>query len=417
MRSKKINLTELLRSGLSQTDGTTPGLAMLKNLRTDGQKLVGLPTETTQIGDSRIPFSLGTVDGYIKSSGIWYNTSGTPISVLALTGAVKVVNLTKVLWIQDSVATYFLDSQGLHRVNPGGVDIPLVNTITQMNGQILVGGFLTDYNQLDKSYIGWSDIGSECFDLTRENTAGFYNPNIGEILNILPLQDNAIVLGSRGAAQMYYAGHVFGFRDLDIPLLKSKDLCASSTNQVIYVSKDGELIKVDKNGNFENLNFGWIGSDVVAVKYVNGRNWFVFTTASNSYILDSKGMFSYGHIIWGEYASGMLAVNTGFEQLSWEFRTNFMDGESAGLKHLFEIAITDGLTYPGSCIAYSEGISKTQGYKSLNSLNACKYPLAGQLISVGYRAAEKPKISYFAIEISKIDRRFGFGSTPYQGAS
>lgn len=414
MRSRKINLTDLLKVGLSPTDGATPGLSMLKNLRTDGNRLVGLATEAVQIGTLKYPFSGGIDDGYVTNAGVWFTSSSTPVTTQAFVGTPKFVNLIKVLWIQDDVKTYFLDSQGFHQVNPGGVDIPLVNTITQMNGQILVGGFLAGFNQLDKSYIGWSDIGRECFDLTRQNTAGFYNPNIGEIFNILPLQDSAIVLGSRGAAQMYYAGHVFGFRDLDVPLIKAKNLCASSTNVVLYVSKDGELIKVDKNGNFENLNFSWLGSSIVDLKYLNGRNWFVLSTSTNSYIIDSKGMFSFGHRIWGEYATGTLAVNTGFEQSTWEFQTNFMDLSKAGLKQLYEISISDNLATPGSVIAYSEGISITQGWRNLNKVSACKYPLSGQKISIGYKSTVAPKIDRFEIEISDFDQRFGHGKIPYQ---
>lgn len=415
MRPTKFDLGELLKVGLSPVDGTQSGFAVLKNLKSDGRRLVSCTAETTTKLSSCTPFTRGIADYYVTTAGIYSSLSGTPLKVHTFVGAIKVLNLIKVVYIQDSVSTFFIDASGIYNVNPSGAYIPLCNSIVQMNGQLIAAGVKDSFNNLDEGYVVWSTIGQDCFELSKENTAGFYNPNIGKVLGLIPLQDNAIILGSRGAAQMYYAAHTFGFRDLDIPLLKSSSLFAYSTNIGMYIAKDGSIIKVDKSGNFVNLNYSWIGKDVVDVRYLNGRNWFVLTTASNSYIIDENGMFSFGYKVWGEFTES-LVVESSFEQTTCEFRTNFMDLQRAGLKHLHEISISEEASTAGTVIAYSEGISKTQGYKSLNGLASVKYPIVGQKLAIGYKSAgSSATLNRFQIEISSFDRRFGFGKVAYGG--
>jgi hypothetical protein len=170
---------------------------------------------------------MNTDDYYITSAGIYSTASGTALKAYTFVGFVKIINLIEVIWLQDDVKTFIVDRTGIYDVNPSGNTIPLCNSIVHMNGQILYGGVKDGFQQLGQGFIGWSEIAFDRFTLSKENTSGFYNPNIGVIYNILPLQDSAIVLGSAGAAQMFYAGHIFGFRDLDIPKIKSVNLCAS----------------------------------------------------------------------------------------------------------------------------------------------------------------------------------------------
>jgi len=415
MRPTKFDLGELLKVGLSPIDGTQPGFAVLKNLKSDGTRLVSCTEDSVTKLSSCIPFTRGIADYYITTAGIYKSSSGTPLKVHTFVGAIKVLNLIKVVYIQDSVSTFFIDSSGIYNVNPSGAFIPLCNSIVQMNGQLIAAGIRDSFNNLDEGYVLWSTIGQDCFELSKENTAGFYNPNIGKALGLIPLQDNIIILGSRGAAQMYYAAHIFGFRDIDIPLLKNPSLFAYSTNIGMYIAKDGSIIKVDKSGNFSNLNFSWIGKDVVDIRYLNGRNWFVLTTADNSFIIDENGMFSFGYKIWGEFTESLVVENS-FEQTTCEFLTNFMDFHRAGLKHLHEISVSEKATAAGVVIAYSEGISKTQGYKSLNSLSSVKYPIAGHRLAIGYKSTgSSATIDRLQVEISSFDRRFGFGKIFYGG--
>lgn len=414
MRATKYDLEGLLKVGLSPILGFHPGLEVLNNIRTDGQKLVGCSIESTLKVGECIPFTMGTIDCYVTTTGVY--KAGSLILSRSFSGTINIVNLIKVVWIQDASGTVYVDSSGAYTVNPGGTATPLCNSLIHINGQIIGGGILDSFNQLDSGYIVWSTIGQDCFELSKDNMAGFYHPNIGIVYDVQPLQDSIIVLGSRGASQMYYAAHTFGFRDLDLPLLKGKALSASSTNICVYIAKDGSIIKVDKNGNFENINFSWLGKDVVSIKYLNGRNWFLLSTSSMSYILDEKGLFSFGYKVWGEHTE-KLVVNTDFVQTSWELRTTFMDFQRAGLKHLSEISLRDNTT-TGQVAAYSEGISKTQGYKSLNSLTSVKYPIAGQALSIGYKnTVGAPSIDRFQIETSAFDKRFGSGKIPYKGGA
>ena len=416
MRSKRQDLSEILKVGLTPKEGLQKGFSMLKNLKTDGDSLVGLPTESTFLRASCIPFTLGASDYYVTASGIFSTASGTALFAYTFVGPVKIVNLIEVVWIQDNVQTIIVDRSGIFTVNPTGHTIPVCNSIVHMNGQILAAGILDGFNQLNETYIAWSEIALDRFTLSKENTSGFYNPNIGSCYNILPLQDSAIVLGSRGAAQMFYAGHIFGFRDLDVPLLKAKNLCASSTNVCLYIAQDGSIVKIDKNGNFETLGFKWIGSDVIDVKYLNGRNLFIFTTASNSYCLDSKGMFSYGYRIWGEHNTKLVADTT-FEQSTYGFKTTDNDFGKAGLKFLTEIYVADNLRSPAvrTVEIFPSGTLTSQGAKPLNGLSASKYPIVGDTFAIAYTSNTKPEITKLAVDIQDQDRRFGFGYTPYGG--
>lgn len=418
MRSKRLDLSEILKVGLSPKDGVHTGLSMLKNLRTNGQALVGCPTLTTTKKASCEPFTLRSQSYYINSTGLFSTLSGTPLLVYTWVGTPKIVNMIDVVWLQDDVKTYIVDNYGISLVNPSGNQIPLCNDIALMNGQILCAGFLDGFNTLDDSFIGYSEISFDRFTLSKDNTAGFYNPNIGSCLNILPMQDNAIVLGSRGACQMFYAGHIFGFRDLDVPLLKAKHLCASSTNIVIYIAEDGNIVKIDKNGTSAYLGYRWIGKNTLTVRYLNGRNQFVFTTADNSYILDDKGMFSYGYKVWGEF-NNSVAVDTDFVQDSWEFGTFETDFGKAGIKIANEVFIQDSLRGLAQRFVKieSSGTVNSQGWKPLNLVSASKYPIGGDTFSLSYKTDTEPAITEAIVEIQDLDKRFGNGYTPYSGGT
>ena len=391
MRFEQLNLSEIFKVGLSKTDitGNALGLAHLKNLRSDGTWLQACPTEAvSKMGVSVIPFTLGIVDYYLKTDGIYDRLTNTQQYAYSFTGRIKIVNLIKVVWIQDDVSTLYMDANGVITLNPSGYETPMATALCTMNGQVLAGGIvsctLSGYTNLDLGYVGWSGIGVDNFELTKQNDAGIGNPNIGSVLDIQPLQDSAIVFGTRGACQMYYAGHIFGFRDIDIPAIKSKGLCASSTNLVLYVEKSGNLVTVDKNGAATTLGYSWIGKNAIDFKYLNGRNVFVISTSTMSYILDSVGMYSYGYKVYGEFNS-TLAVESSFEQLSYEFRTTFWDAARAGMKNMMEIYIRDGLsTLTRYAYGYSETVAATLGAKLLNTLDAVKYVLAGQNLAVGY---------------------------------
>ena len=412
MRLEQLTLSEIFKVGLPKEDpaGNILALAYLKNLKTDGTFLVGCPTETVTKMAECMPFSLGLADYYLTTTTI-KTLAGATKYTYTFEGRVKVINHIKVAWIQDDVKTLFLDSSGVTVANPSGHDIPICNAMCVMNGQIIGAGVRSSkvpgHEGLDQSYIVWSAIGEDNFELTKANDAGSGNPNIGILWDIAPLQDSAIVFGSRGAAQLYYAEHLFGLRDIDIPLIKSRGLCASSTNIALYISNKNELIQVDKNGTFKNLGFAWIGKDVVSLRYLNGRNTFVLTTNTVSYILDEHGMFSYGYKVWGEFNSS-LAVESAFEQSTYKFRTAFFNYSLVGLKFLEEISLRDALSGTDRTVKmYSESLSITQGTKILNSLHATKYPLVADSFSFEYEATKSPTLSDLKVQYRLEDRRFG----------
>lgn len=152
------------------------------------------------------------------------------------------------------------------------------------------------------------------------------------------------------------------------------------------------------------------------MKYLNGRNIFVFTTSDNSYLLDDKGMFSYGYKVWGEFTED-LVVDTSFEQLTYGFETLENDFGKAGLKFATEVFVQDNLRSPAtrSVELKSSGTVNSQGWKLLNGLSATKYPISGDTLRIGYIADTRPKITELSIDIQDTDRRFGFGYTPYSG--
>jgi hypothetical protein len=419
MRLEQLNLSEIFKSGLSKTDveDNKPGLAYIKNLRSDGSCLKACPTETvSRVTTSVKPFSVGLLDYDIRANGVY--KAGVLVYSYAFSGRVSIVNLISMVWLQDSVRTLFVDKDGVYALNPSGSDVPLCNSMVTMNAQILAGGILSSsypgLNRLDAGYVAWAGIGMDSFELTKSNDAGSYHPNIGTVFDILPMQDSAIVLGSRGACQMYYAGHTFGFRDIDVPLLKAKGLCASSTNNVIYVAIDGSVVSVDKNGAPTNLGYAWIGKDVSDVRYLNGRNSFVFTTATGCYLLDGIGMYSYGYRVYGE-TNSTLVVENAFEQSTWAFQTNFVDMDRVSVKIMQEVFVRDSISsITRTVTGYAESLATTQGAKNLNKDGVCKYTIAGSKLAVFYISSVAPAISELILQYVTPDRRFGNPSLGYR---
>lgn len=416
MKLRKLNLTELLKVGLSSNDpnlSTDLGWASLINARTDGSVIRSCETETVlKVSSSVIPFTVGIDDYLLKPDGV-YSSAGTLLYLKTFIGTPKVIDLIKFVMIQDDVSTIFVDAFGVYNLNPSGRTIPLAKSPKVMNGQLIFAGITDNYNNLGEDYVIWSGIGTDDFTVSKSNDAGLGHPNIGKIHSAYPLQDSLILLGSRGASQMFYAGHIFGFRDLDIPLAKSPNLGASSTNICVYIAKDGSIIKVDKSGSFENVGFSWIGKDVVDVKYLNGRNWFVFSTTSMSYILDPKGMFSFGYKIYGELTED-LVVPTDFSQTTSLIRTTFSDFGKVGNSQLHEVYLAkQGVLDYGSIKAYANNISISGGLRDMNNFGAAKYPIVGNTLSIEHQASGEFQISSFIIELFDIDKRFGIGSIPY----
>ena len=428
MRFEQLTLTDICKVGLSKSDvaGNTLGLAMLKNMRTDGNLLQACPIESTTKLANCIPFTLGLNNFYIVPSIGIYNAAGTLLFSRNFgTQRIKVINLIKVVWIQDDTTTIYFDGTSIGTVNPSGYDTPVANAMTTMNGQIVAAGLLSSsvlgHETLDAGYIAWTGIGTDNFSLTKQNESGIAHPDIGTVYDVLPMPkiDCFILLGSRGNSLMYYVEHIFGFKPIDIPLIKSEGLSASSNSRSVYISQCGDIIAVKGDGTPENLGYGWIGRDVIDVKYLRGRNVFVFTTSDNSYLLDDQGMYSYGYRVWGEFNS-TLVVDVSFEQVSWGWRTTFWDAQRSGIKNMMEMDVRDGLTTSSRTVyAYADGSeialgTKTLGNKTLNSVDAVKYVLAGQNISIGYASADAPTISAIHAQIIPLDRRFGNANLLYQ---
>lgn len=413
MRSKRLDLSELCRFGLSSTSSkdARPGLIELKNLRSNGTALVGCAIESVQSATSCIPFSRDGVDYLIKTDGV-YSASGTLLYSRTFVGTIKIVDLIKVTWIQDSEITLFVDSTGIAAVNPTGYSIPIANSLIEQNGQIIAGGLaLSD----GEDFIRWSDISLEDFTITKQNTAGLFNPNIGNIYACGSLFDSVILLGSSGSCLMRYAEHTFGFKALTLPILKDINLWTSSRSFIYYISKDNDLIKVDKDGNFENLGFGWLGSGALTLRYFKKRNWIVLSTSLNSYILDDKGMFSFGYKIYGEWTSKLI-VQVGFEQTSWSFKTRYSDLGKTGIKEILEVYIADSLSDQVryvTCLADLQQASPSP--RRLNRYGSVKYPSAGELLSISYSSNIEPYVSGISLEIVDNDKRFGAGYVPYGG--
>lgn len=420
MKSKRLDLSGLSKQGLTPAFSafSKVGWRSLKNLKTNGTTLIPCPIEVTTKIEACRPLTLGTVDYYILADGIYKQGTGL-IHACTFSGIVKIVNMISVVWIQDSLTTLILDKDGVYTSNPSGNTIPIANDLCIMNGQIIIAGPSSGILDLDAGFVAWSAIGSDDFDLTKQNDSGCYSPNIGTVLNVLPLQDSVIVLGTRGACQMYYAGHIFGFRDLDIPLLKSRGLCASSTNFAFYISQSGSIVKVDKNGEFESLGFEWIGSSTLDVKYYNGRNLFAFSTSSETFLLDKAGMFSFGYKTYGEF-NASLVVESAFEQDTYECYSTMWDCERAGLKRITEIYlnVTPSMSALNQqVIGYGDDFTTTPGWKNLNRWGVCKYIISGYQIAFGFKTTVPTEISGMQLEMLFADQRYGSGAAPMVGGA
>ncbi len=438
MRSKKIELSEILSKGLVNIspDANVPGFSFLKNLKTNGTHLVGCKIEKPYKVSSDVkPFMLLNKVFAIQGSSIVWLSGGEFNSIETvytdsqnrLAEVRSILAFHKFAIIQTESTTFFFDGSQVSLANPSGRDIPLCKSLADLKGQLICFGLSQNSAQLvggvpdlDSSYVCWSGIGSDNFELTKSNTAGFFNPLIGEGLLVIPFQKSAILLGTQGSTQMLQAGSTFGFKDLNLPRPRLEGiyqtvLSASSGLKAAYIDQQDHIIILEESGKVTDLDFSWIAKDVVDIRYLKSRDWFIFTTASNSYVLDDKGMFSFDYIVYGE-AYDQLIVEDEFEQASWEFETTCFNLNKAGLKNSRELFIADNLS---NTLAFAKIFNKEkqdQGFKVLNSLRATKYPLSGQSFGIAYTATNEPTVSTIQLEYIDLDKRFGSGYIPYKGA-
>jgi len=415
MRTKRVQLGDIFKSGIASVLNGSAGLSDLCNIKPSSQGPISCPTETVvKVAADCTPFTLGTTDYRITSTGIFELTETLPEHVKAFSGRLKIVNFIEVVWIQDSVSTYFMDRAGLYTVNPSGNTIPLCNDIQNWDGQVICAGILDGSLSLNEGFVLWGDIGKDSFDLDRQNIAGFSNPDIGAIKSVLLFDNSAMLLGDRGTSLMRQAEQTMGFKSRPGPAIRGVGLAASCGLYGIYVSVENCLILVKPDGTYEELGYRWLMPSITAVRYLPRKDWFLLDTATESYIIEKGALYRLGAKIYGESNIGLI-VPSSFAQLTYSFKTTDMNFNRPGLKNLLEVTVQDGL--PASdvrSVSVCNETSLSNGEKVLNSQSSTKYPIWGATLSVEYTSSSPPSISEFSVEMGFIDRRFGTGST-YEG--
>ena len=420
MRTFKVDLKSSLSVGLCNTDPRTDsvGFSELVNLKTNGKYLISCPVQETVIADypTVFVFTLGSnlfcatpTHIYQYVSGTWiqkkYYANLTNLRFLDFVGTGILCNGSQNIFVSTSTIT---------KSNPDGFQIPLFNDSVVLNGQIVGAGVLDNTYDLTNESIMWSKIGSDCFTIDKQNTAGFYHGNIGECVKVLSLREGFIVMGTSGSFIMIYDQHTFAFRGINIPKIGSLHLGASIKDMVYYISENNELVVTGKNGDYTVLNYEWIMKDVIEMRTLERPNEVLFNTSDMSFILDKFGMYSYGFKIHGDSEIG-LVVQSDFQQSTVAMTKSKVGLDSLGVVTSGEVGITDNKTESWITSGFVEiNQVNTFGRAVLfNKQGVGKVKVTGD--GIGFRAVSSfepnTRVTDMYIELSKIDRRVGTGVT------
>lgn len=424
MRTWKTSLSEALKKGLSSTDPAIAanGLGSLKGLKSNGAYLVACGLQSTAIvpDPNGFSFNMGTSSFYTNGFAIWKLTGSVwnlmlPPSPFAL--QVGLVDLSFLDFIGFGILTsstkqLFFDANGVYEINPTGFALPKCQTYAELEGQIVGGGILDGFNGLTNEFVAWSKIGSDSFAVDKSNDSGFYYPKVGRVQKVLSMFESFIVLGAKGSSLMYYAEHTFGFKRLDLPNICPMGLGASTNEFAFYISDTETLIKVNRKGEFADLDYGWIMKDVVSMQRLKNTEEILFQTVNNSFILDNFGLYSFGYKVYGETSIGLI-VASGFEQSTLEFETGGIGEDLAGLKRISETYVNSNAKSPAFLRGFGilDNIKRYTSYAQQNNVMGSKRVVSANVVGFGFKTDYQKDLRVISISanVSKIDKRFGNG--------
>lgn len=331
-------------------------------------------------------------------------------------------------------ATYvgYLDKFGqISSVSPTGVGIPKAFSMTDVNGQLVVGGILSDFLNPSIDYttfVAWSKIGSIDFTVDKTNEAGFHQPNIGRVLSVQKLGASFLALGNDGVGLYYPADQTFGYKKISEYGIQSAWNCCSSGDEVFFIDKRGVLRRVKESAaqNVEQLGYSWLfenkncrmhwarGEEELRVIVDNTTTFHLneFGMCQSSIAMLGEATFTEGFV--QNYVCGAVDLGDAILELAPK------NANVSGLKSITEIHLVHDLDawHFGYVVAVKGNREfQSRGYR-LSDLGLAVPNIVADIFKIGctiqnYQTPlnlnKQATINSLSVQTVKVDGRFGRG--------
>lgn len=303
--------------------------------------------------------------------------------------------------------------------------LPHVATCCAYNGQLIVGGFLTPWNDAGVSTVGWSDIGSAIFDLDMKNTSGFADLT-GTVLCVKAL-DNGFMAYTTNSVWRFVAVSepVVGFGKqhyAEIPGIASRSAVAGHERQHVMVDSFGQLWKIQfgqepKLLGYEEFFRPMLGHEIIAT-YRKDEDAYYFTDGNVSYRWDEYGLCRLWQSVTSQWNDNGQAYayfhdidNQGFELVS-----DVLDFGFRGRKTLTSVEIGGSFDKPvfvsADWRAHNEKYFRSLPWKRLNPNGFVRLPVTADEFRIKINSQSKrAEIDYVMVKYQITDRRNLRGST------
>ncbi len=448
MRSYRFQYDDIFKFGLvteNPQSVTNNGFVRMQNIYPwDGAACYRDKFQTVETKDSTA--QVIQIGSYI------YHAYSTGIDLLVGTEYQTVLTFPKVTdtaWSYADFAKFgiitngdvqiFVDSLGaLSLVSPSN-NLPKANATMNLHGQVILGGILDGWNNLDQTYVAWSKIGSMDFTVDKGNEAGFHCPNIGLIQAVRQCNRSFVAIGTEGVAVYTPAEQTFAFNKIFNIGTRSVACTASSEQEVYFIDTLGYLRKVaftqaiDRASHAVSLlGYSWLfeGHDCKMHWCDAEMELRIVVDNQKTYILNQYGMYETNLAIVGsmQIEDGSVLCSVFGDQVLGDayLETNPENANISGFKSITEVYMVDS----SPCDKFISVVSvvgnkeyKSKEYK-VNALHVVTPNVSVDNFRIAYRVpnyltdgdgtSNEAAIHTLAIQTVKTDGRYGRGYQPGQ---
>ena len=438
MRQNKFDLSKLLGKGLlsSHPAGVNQeGFVELVNLKPWESKLKYVDKLTlVPVSKKTQEFRIGNQSWAVDNSACYSISGGVLTKVLDFTETNKhwdSANFIKFGIISNGDVTIFISDGVASLDKPFDADLPASNSMTDLHGQLILGGLTSAWNNLDGTFVAWSKIGAVNFTVGKDTEAGFHNPDIGNVLKVLPLDKGFCAIGDAGVAIYKPALQTFSYKKIWGVGARDKASCAGNGEEVYFIDTFGKLCRVTGTPKVlqaekgpEVLDYEWILRDTDAsLFYSRNLDELWIRNSNGNFVLNKSGMYQRSVEVSGLFKEGSVLYGlkvSGTETAAW-FKTSKLDFNIGGDKTISEVYCQDDSS--GSKYTELTLTKKQVDYASrefLENDNGVTYPhLTGNVMAVKRIAKNftSGSISNLHVQTIRVDGRSGLGWTGAQNAN
>lgn len=221
--------------------------------------------------------------------------------------------------------------------NADDADVPRCESVADLNGQLFLGNLRPwgDWTDVGESHVGWGDIGSANFEISRRNQAGFRRMDWrGEVIGITSFEGTILAHGHNGLGVLRPSMEpipTFSYRiaqDVGAAHKSSMSHCRSAH---VFLGTDGNIYRMSKEFNIYNLDYRefmyQLTEGVVVVSYNASTGDFFFCDGSRCFGLSLSGLYEvYQRISTLTYYNGTaFGVSSDSEDTEFRLVTDRMD--------------------------------------------------------------------------------------------